>query len=140
MPGKLLIEITDPRFQTEENSDVIEFIRRTNPFAHSDVGSILFEFAKALPGARAYSPAPTSFSYVVLHDTSDRIVAIAFGQRGFGIRLAPRSIDAAVADGAVRAPEIGANWVSFDPWDVNDRTRRQKLRAWTERALTESGN
>jgi len=137
--GKFLIDVTDARYQTAHNADVIEFIRRTNPFAHSDVGSIVYDFAKAIPGARAYSPAPRSFAYVVLHDDADRIVAIAFGQRGLGIRLRPTSIDAAVADGAVRAPEIGADWVTFDPWDVNDKTRRQKIRLWTERAISESG-
>jgi hypothetical protein len=139
MAGKFLIDVTDARFQTAENADVIEFIRRTNPFAHSDVGSILFDYAKAIPGIRAYSPAPASFAYVVLHDDHDRIVAIAFGQRGFGVRLAPASMDGAVADGAIRAPDIGPDWVTFDPWDVNDKTRKQKLRVWTERAIADAG-
>lgn len=140
MTGKFLIDVTDSRFQTAQNAAVIEFIRRTNPFAHSDVGSILFEFARAIPGARAYCPAPTSYAYVVLYDAADRIFAIAFGQRGFGIRVgAGRLLEAAVADGAVRSSDIGPDWVTFDPWDVNDKTRRQKLRTWTECALTESG-
>ena len=140
VPGRFLIDVTDNRFQTANNRDVIEFIRRTNPFAHSDVGSLLFEFAKAIPGARAYCPARTSLAYVVLHDEADRIVAIAFGQRGFGIRLRQASIDGAVAEGAVRAPDIGADWVTFDPWDANDKTRHQRLRAWTERAVAEAGS
>lgn len=138
MPGKFLIDVTDPRFMTPENADVIEFIRRKNPFAHSDVGSILFEYAKQIPGAHAYCPSPRSLAYVVLHDDNDRIFAIVFSQQGFGIRLAPAMIDAAVADGAMRAPEIGSDWVTFNQWDVNDKSRKQKLRAWTERAIAES--
>jgi len=119
---------------TPDNADVIEFIRRKNPFAHSDVGSILFEYAKQIPGAHVYCPSARSFAYVILHDDNDRIFAIAFDQHGFGIRLAPASIDAAVGDGAVRAPEIGADWVTFNPWDVNDKSRTQKMKTWTERA------
>jgi len=137
MAGKFLIDVTDPRFQTPQNADVIEFIRVKNPFAHSDVGSIIFDVAKTIPGAHAYSPAPRSFAYVVLHDDADRIVAIAFGQRGYGIRLAPASIDAAIAEGAVRAPEIGPDWVTFDPWDVKDKARREKIRKWSERAIAD---
>jgi hypothetical protein len=138
MPGKFLIDMTDQRYQTPENADVIAFIRVKNPFAHSDVGSIVFALGKEIPGAHAYCPAPRSYAYVVLHDESDRIVAIAFGQRGFGLRLAPTSIDAAIAEGAVRAPEIGPDWVTFDPWDVNDKARQQKLRVWAGRALAKS--
>jgi hypothetical protein len=140
VPGKFLIDVTDPRFLTAENAAVVEFVRRTNPFAHSDVGSILFELAKTIPGARAYCPAPKSFAYVVLHDGADRIFAIAFGQRGFGIRVGQASVDDAVAEGAVRAPEIGADWVTFDPWDVNDKSRKQRIRRWTERATSEAGS
>lgn len=136
MPGKFLIDVTNPRYQIAENADVIEFIRAKNPFAHSDVGSIVFGLAKEIPGAHAYCPAPRSYAYVVLHDDGNRIFAIAFGQRGVGIRLAPSSIDAAIADGAARAPDMGPDWVTFDPWDVTDKARQQKIRAWTERAIS----
>jgi hypothetical protein len=136
MPGKFLIDVTDARFQTAANADVIAFIRRTNPFAHSDVGSVAFALGKEIEGASAYCPSPRSYAYVVLHDDADRIVAIAFGMKGFGLRLAPASIDQAVADGAVRAPEIGPDWVTLAPWDIDDAARQAKLRAWTKRAIS----
>ena len=62
MAGKFLIELTDPRFQIADNADVIEFIRRVNPFAHSDVGSMLFDLGKEIPGAHAYCPVPSVYS------------------------------------------------------------------------------
>ena len=40
---KFLIDLTDARFSIPENEDVLGFIRRVNPFAHSDVGTVLFE-------------------------------------------------------------------------------------------------
>lgn len=137
MTGQYLIDVTDARFKTSQNADVIEFIRVKNPFAHSDVGSIAFELAKSIPGAHAYCPSVRSMAYVAVHDDADRIFAIAFDMRGFGLRLAPASVDAAVAEGALRAPHIGPDWVTFDPWDVNDKTRQAKIRAWTERAIAE---
>jgi len=56
--GKFLIDVTDPRFLIAANEHVIEFVRRTNPFAHTDVGIPLLELAKELPGAHAPSSRP----------------------------------------------------------------------------------
>lgn len=132
-----LIDITDPRFDLAENADVLAFIRRANPFAHTDVGSLLFALARAIPGAGAYCPAPASCAYVVLHTGADRIVAIAYGQRGLAFRLPAALHAAALADGGALAPEIGPDWVRFDPWDLR-RTNAQRdpwLRRWAEQAV-----
>ena len=53
MPS-FLIDLTDPRFFTPENADVLAFIRRVNPFAHSDLGTIVFECARRIDSAQAY--------------------------------------------------------------------------------------
>lgn len=46
--------MTDPRFAIAGNEDVIEFIRRANPFAHSDAGSLQRGLAFRLaPSSRA---------------------------------------------------------------------------------------
>ena len=57
---RFLIDLTDQRFFTPENTDVIELIRRVNPFAHSDVGMIVFDCARAIEGVGAYRPSPAS--------------------------------------------------------------------------------
>ena len=135
MPGKFLIDVTDARFAIPANADVIEFIRKTNPFAHSDVGSVLFELGKATKGAHAYCPVPSVYSYVVLHTETNRIFAIAFGMRGLAFRLAESERSEALADLGVAAPEIGADWVRFEPWgrEARDATRA-RLRKWCGRA------
>ena len=56
MTGKFLIDVTDPRFDIPQNADVLAFVRRANPFAHSDVGSLLLELGKGVAGSHAYSP------------------------------------------------------------------------------------
>src|SRR5262249_53754631 len=99
MAGKLLIELTDPRFLIEDNADVIEFIRRANPFAHSDVGSVLFELGKEIAGAYAYCPVPSAYSYVVLHTDENQIFAIAFGMSGLAFRIPPDDDAKALSDG-----------------------------------------
>lgn len=135
MPGKFLIDVTDARFSIPDNKDVIEFIRKTNPFAHSDVGSVLFELRKTTPSAHAYCPVPSVYSYVVLHTDANRIFAIAFGMRGLAFRLSGSDLTEALADAGVAAPEIGDDWVRFEPWsrETVDVTRA-RLQKWCDRA------
>jgi hypothetical protein len=138
--GKFLIELTDPRFIVDDNADVIEFIRRVNPFAHSDVGSVLFELGKETPGAHAYCPVPSACSYVVLHTDVNRIFAIAFGMSGLAFRLAPDDEAAALTDGGAHARDIGMGWVRFEPWGQDSRTATDvRLRRWCTRACADVG-
>lgn len=140
MAGKFLIDLTDARFHVAGNEDVLAFVRRTNPFAHSDVGSLLLALGKGVPGSRAYSPSFAQCAYVVLHTAAWRIFAIAFGQRGLAFRLTPASRLAALADGGVGASDIGPDWLSFDPWnpDMPSAVPRTRLEHWCERAFAES--
>lgn len=102
MAGKFLIDVTDARFLIPENEDVLEFIRRVNPFAHSDVGTVLFELGKEL-GTPAYCPSTKSCACVILHTPAGRIFAIAYGQRGLALRLADAAQSEALADGGALA-------------------------------------
>jgi len=140
MGGKFLIDLTDPRFRVVANEDVLEFVRRTNPFAHSDVGSLLLELGKWVAGARAYSPSYRQYAYVVLHTDAWRIFAIAFGQRGLAFRLTAISRAEALGEGGVAAPAIGPDWVAFDPWDVSTRTGdvRIRLQRWCAQAFADA--
>ena len=140
MAGKFLIDLTDNRFHVAGNEDVLAFVRRTNPFAHSDVGSLLLELGKGVPGSRAYSPSFAQYAYVVLHTNAWRIFAIAFGQRGLAFRLAPVSRDAASSDGGVGASDIGPDWLSFEPWhpDIPGAVQRARLERWCARAFAEA--
>src|ERR1700761_4885372 len=94
-----LFELTDPRFFTPANVDVLDFIRRVNPYAHSDVGTVLFDCAKQLDGAQAYCPAVATYAYVVMHTATFRIAAIAYDQRRVAIRLGSTSYADALAAG-----------------------------------------
>lgn len=131
-----LIDLTDPRFSTAGNADVLEFVRRTNPFAHSDIGSVLLSLGKKIPGAQAYSPSYKDFAYVVLHTDAWRIFAIAYGQRGLAFRLGLASREAAMADGGAAAGDIGPDWVSFAPWGSADQAAR--LERWSAQAMADA--
>jgi len=132
-----LVDLTDERFKTDDNRDVIEFIRRTNPFAHSDVGDRLIRLGQAIARAHHYSPSFASYAYVVLHTESCRIFGIAYGQRGLAFRMPEALVTEALADGARPCPEIGPGWVAFDPWPVDIPTAEtlQRLQRWCERAF-----
>ena len=142
MPGerKWLIDVTDPRFMTADNADVIEFIRRVNPFAHSDVGSLLLDLGKTIDGAHAYCPSFKQFAYVALHTDASRIFAIAYGQRGLAFRLSPNSYAAAIAGDGSPADDIGPDWVKFDPWNLNVSRPQMhaRLERWSAQAFADN--
>ena len=129
-----LIDLTDPRFFTPENADVLAFIRRVNPFAHSDLGTIVFECARRIDDAQAYCPSPSSCAYVVLHTPSHRIVAIAYDQRGLAIRLGAPARAEAIAAGHKLLPAIGADWVAIDPWPAGRARGEPSACDWMARA------
>ena len=135
-----LIDMTDPRFLVAGNDEVIEFIRRVNPFAHSDVGSLLLDLGKKIAGTHAYSPSYKQCAYVVLHSEASRIFAIAYGQRGLAFRLSPRAYATALTDDGSPADEIGHDWVKFDPWNPNVPTaaRQARLERWTAQAFADA--
>jgi len=137
---KWLIDMTDPRFIVAGNEDVIGFIRRVNPFAHSDVGSLLLDLGKKLDGAHAYSPSYKQYAYVVLHTDASRVFAIAYGQRGLAFRLSPSSYAAALADDGSPAEDIGCDWVKFDPWNPNVSTveLHARLERWSAQAFADA--
>jgi hypothetical protein len=139
MAPKYLSDLTDARFSIAANDDVLAFVRRTNPSAHSDVGDVLFRLGKQIAGASVYCPSTASYAYVVLHTADDRIFAIAFGRRGLAFRLAVSSHADAIADGGVMIPDIGPDWVQFDPWGIRDRSAAtQRLLRWATQAFTDA--
>jgi hypothetical protein len=130
--GKFLIELTDDRFKTDDNRDVIEFIRVVNPFAHSDVGSMLIELGKELDGVTWYCPVPSQYAYAVLHSATHRIFAIAYDMNDIAFRLPNALIQEALADDGVVAETIGAEWVRFDPWPaaLPGAVARARIKKW----------
>ena len=131
MAGKFLIDVTDVRFKIAANDDVMRFIRVVNPFAHTDVGIPLLELCKELPSATAYCPSYKSCAYVVLHTAADRIFAIAYGQRGLAFRVPPAMRAEALVEGGAPEARIGADWVSFAPYDgAGQSGARERLRRW----------
>jgi hypothetical protein len=137
MAGRFLIDVTDARFSIPENAEVMEFIRRVNPFAHSDVGQVLFDLAREI-GAGAYCPAPKVCAYVVLHSTTNRIFAIAYDQRSVAFRLPDGSQAEALTEGGEAVPKVGTDWIRFDPWaGARAGGINPHLRSWAERSFAD---
>ncbi|MEP6621637.1 MAG: hypothetical protein ABJE47_20080 [bacterium] len=140
MAGKFLIDVTDARFLIPANRDVMEFVRKTNPFAHSDIGSRLLDLHKELPGTHAYCPSYGSCAYVVLHTNANRIFGIAYGQRGLALRLAAPAYTEALEDGGVPALSIGPDWLAFAAYDgPRESGAYARLQRWSARAFTDAG-
>jgi hypothetical protein len=111
-----LIDITEERFKIPVNHAVIEYIRRQNPFAHSDTGDKLIKLAKRIPNTRYYCPSYKSFAYIVLHTDADAIFAIALGMLSIDFRLPAVVVIDAVANGSGKASPIGTDWLSVSPF------------------------
>jgi hypothetical protein len=109
-----LIDLTDERFKTAANQSIIEYIRRANPFAHSDLGDMLIKLAKRITGGHHYCPNFSACAYVVLHTDGNLIFAIASGMRTFALRLPPKVVSRAVADGTGEYSDIGSDWLLVD--------------------------
>ena len=131
-----LIDLTDERFKIPANQAVIEYIRRENPFAHSDIGDLLIQLAKLVSGAQYYSPSFSSLAYVVLHTEANLIFAIAIGMLKIDFRLSRALVSEAIGRGEAEHSDIGADWLSVrpfprgDPRDVVDA----RLKRWCEAA------
>ena len=105
-----LIDLTDDKFKIPENAAVIGFIRRANPFAHTDPADKLARLAKAVAGIGIYVPSPRSASYLALHTEANVIFALAFGMKNIALRLPPDML----AQGGAPFIEIGEDWLSVE--------------------------
>lgn len=137
-----LIDITDERFKNPANHAVIEYIRRENPFAHSDIGTTLIKLAKRIPAAHYYCPTFASCAYVVLHTDANVIFAIALGMLAIAFRLPAAVVIEAVANGTGEASDIGDDWLSVSPFPkgVAVVTSDARLLRWCEAAYSYAAN
>jgi hypothetical protein len=111
-----LIDLTDERFKIPANQAVIDYIRRENPFAHSDIGAELIRLAKLVPDAQYYCPSFSSLAYVALHTKANIVFAIAIGMLKIDFRLSPALVSEAIGGGEAEHSDIGADWLSVRPF------------------------
>jgi hypothetical protein len=131
-----LIDVTDERFKISANQAVIEYIRRENPFAHSDIGDMLIRLGKLVPGAQYYCPSFSSLAYVVLHTKANVIFAIAIGMLKIDFRLPPALVSRTTGIGEGAHPYVGADWLSIRPFPRGEPRAEvdTRLNRWCEAA------
>ncbi len=127
-----LIDLTDDAFKIPANAAVMAYVRRENPFAHSNVGARLVRLGRGTAGARHYCPDFHSYAFVVLHTEAKVIFAIAFGMRQIALRLPAAARAEAVAEGAAPCPAIGEDWVAFDAFKTggSPAAAAERLKHW----------
>lgn len=131
-----LIDLTDERFKLPANRAVIEYIRRENPFAHSDIGAVLIRLAKLVPEAQYYCPSFSSLAYVVLHTKANLIFAIAIGMLKIDFRLPAALVSEAIDRGEAEQSDIGTDWLSVRPFPGGESRAvvDARLARWCEAA------
>jgi hypothetical protein len=122
----------DPRFDTAENAEVLAYLRRESPSAHSDVAEELARAGEDVPGLAVWCPEPASYAFVALHRTDGTIVGLARGMTGLSLRLPPERVDEAVREGATPDPALGSGWVRLAPWTGAEplAASRRRLARW----------
>jgi hypothetical protein len=131
-----LIDATEERFKTPANQAVIDYIRRENPFAHSDLGAELIRLAKLIPGVHYYCPSFSSLAYVALHTETNLIFAIATGMLKIHFRLSRAAVGEALGKGEGEPSDIGADWLSIRPFPSGESRAviDARLKRWCEAA------
>ncbi len=133
-------EEIDPRFDTPANADVLRYLRRELPSAHSDLSEELTRSVAGLSDVETYCPTQWSYAFVVLHGPDQTIFGLAAGMSALAYRLAPARLPAALEDGAWPAPELGRDWVRFEPWtDEPLAESRRRLARWCRAAAEDAG-
>src|SRR5579872_4910662 len=133
-----LIDVTEERFKVPANHAVIEYIRRANPFAHSDIGDLLIRLTKRIPNSHYYCPSFRSCAYVVAHTKADVIFAIALGMLSIDFRLPAALMTEAIASGNGKASSIGGDWLNVIPFQQGllASANEARLMRWCEAAHT----
>jgi len=137
-------EITElqRRFSGNQNVEVVGFLTREHPSAHSDVTDELSKAAEGLPGVGWFCPDVQRYAYLVLHSKQDLIFGIAIGMSGLVLKLPADQNPAARLDGGEPRPEIGSGWICFNPFasPTNMAGTRAKLRHWCRVAFYNSAS
>ncbi len=121
----------DPRFDTSDNAEVLGFLRRARPSAHSDVAEELLRSANRLAGVTHYCPDPVNHAFVALHLANFSILGLAYGQSKLAYRLPENRIEQAIQEGALQASELGRGWLFFEPWSIKPlQESRRRLAQW----------
>jgi hypothetical protein len=124
--------VFDESLRTPKNEEVVAFLERAQPSAHSDAASELGLACGSLKGVRLYCPDAAGYAYVAAVDARGRIFALAIGQRVIALRLGPPSRFAAAAEGGRGMDEIGNAWACFDafPPDEPLAAARMRIQKW----------
>jgi len=117
-----LIDLTDERFKIPANADVIDYIARANPFAHSDLGQRLIDLKGGLSEATVYSPSFKACAYVVLHNPANVIFALAADMRDLSFRLPLAMHEEIRARGGAKPSRIGGEWLDLAAFPPGGQT------------------
>jgi len=123
----------DNRLDTAVNRDVIAYLRRAQPSAHSDVAARLIDAIAGLSGAYWSCPDVQAYAYVAVCTPQHGIFGLAHGLSGLALRLARGEHARAIAEGARPLPEIGEDWLAVPDGQGFD------LRVWCRLAAGHLG-
>jgi hypothetical protein len=122
----------------DENSSMIEFLKRYQPSAHADIVDLLTKSAANLADVNFYCPDTDNHAYYLAHTRGGIMFAAAVGLSGLLYRLPNQAISGALVKGGEIFKELGDNWVNFNPFwpedENNSKTIVKDMQHWCKLA------
>ncbi|MBW2476618.1 MAG: hypothetical protein JRE63_04755 [Deltaproteobacteria bacterium] len=129
--------VIDEQFETSANKEVLFFLKKCSPSAHSDLVDEFMFAGQSASGVHFYCPDTSNYAFFAGHLADYTIVALALGMHRIVFRLPRPLVCDAIHNGGSLFPEIGREWVSFAP-SLNSESEvdfRRKLGYWFRKAL-----
>jgi hypothetical protein len=120
----------DARLRIASNREIVAYLDREQPYAHSDLAEALVR--AAVPGMDYFCPAPGRYAYLAAFLPNLVIVAVAEGMQAVLIRVRLDAVSQAVAQGATLALDVGTTWVRLAMFSgtISQNTSRALLATW----------
>ena len=118
----------DDRLDTPANADLMRYLRREHPSAHSDVAEALTAAAAGVAGVQTYCPDRDAYAFVALHLEDFTVIGPAFGMSGLALLIPEAARGDALRDGGAHAPDLGPGWVRFEPWGEAEALAESRAR------------
>lgn len=111
-----------------ENTGMIDFLKRHQPSAHSDIVDLLIQSAEDLPDVHFYCPDTDNYAYYVAHTSEGVMFAAAIGMSALMFKLPKQAVSGAVVKGAEIIEDIGEDWICFNPFWPEENQKKYSVK------------
>lgn len=119
-----------------ENSSMIEFLKKHQPSAHTDMVELLVKSTENLPDVHFYCPDTDNHAYYLAHTQDGIMFGAAIGLSALMYRLPKQAVSGSLVKGGEIFKDVGDSWISFNPFWPEDESRKHldEMKHWCKLA------